>query len=84
MICCQFSPNVTDTKIVSGHYQGNSFFFYFLPRILFIPVEGEHHGIPFKRTRFPTIMSFATIIKAQVQTLEYVGIYLSEPVVYVA
>ena len=78
LICYRFSPNLIDAQIVSGHYRGKR---VFLPRIPFIPIEGEKNGFPFKRTQFPIKLSFAmTINKAQGQTLDYIGIYLPEPV----
>ena len=52
-----------------------------IPRIPFIPVENNKYPFPFKRTQFPVRLSFAmTINKAQGQTLDFVGIYLPEPV----
>ena len=53
----------------------------FLPRIPFIPLENKKYPYPFKRIQFPIRLSFAmTINKAQGQTLDFVGIYLPEPV----
>ena len=78
LICRRFSPNLIDAEIVNGHYRRKR---VFLPRIPFIPIEGEKSGFPFKRTQFPIRLSFAmTINKAQGQTLDYIGIYLPEPV----
>ena len=57
------------------------FLFFFIPRIPFIPIKNEKHIFLFKRTQFPIRLSFAmTINKAQSQTLDYVGIYLLEPI----
>ena len=54
---------------------------FFLPRVPFLPIQREKHIFPFKRTQFPIRLSFAmTINKAQGQTLDYVGIYLPQPV----
>jgi len=54
---------------------------FFLPRIPFIPLQNDHTSIPFKRTQFPIRPCFAmTINKAQGQTLDFVGLYLPEPV----
>ena len=78
LIYRKFSPNLIDAQIINGHYQGKR---VFLPIIPFIPIEGEKNGFPFKRTQFPIRLSFAmTINKAQSQTLDYIGIYLPEPV----
>ena len=53
----------------------------FLPRIPFIPLENKKYPYPFKRIQFPIRLSFAmTINKAQGQTLDFVGLYLPEPV----
>jgi hypothetical protein len=46
-----------------------------------LPVENEHQPFPFKRTQFLIRLSFTiTINKVQGQTLDYVGIYLPQPV----
>lgn len=43
--------------------------------------QDEKLPIPFKRTQFPIRLCFAmTINKAQGRTLDFVGIYLCEPV----
>ncbi|KAK2645195.1 hypothetical protein Ddye_020390 [Dipteronia dyeriana] len=76
LIYRRFSPNLIDAHIVNGHYQGKHVFF--LPRIPFIPIEGEKNGFSFKRTQYPIKLSFAmTINKAQGQTLDYIGIYFT-------
>ena len=78
LICHQFKPNVIDAEIVVGHYRGKR---VFLPRIPFLPLQNEKQPFPFKRTQFPIRLNFAmTINKAQGQMLDYVGIYLPEPV----
>ena len=52
----------------------------FLPRIPFILIENINDSLQFKRKQFPIRLCFAmTINKAQWQTLNYVGIYLREP-----
>lgn len=54
---------------------------FFLPRIPFIPLQSDQSSIPFKRTQFPIRPCFAiTINKAQGQTLDFVGLYLLEPI----
>ena len=67
-----------DAEIASGYYSGKRLF---LPRIPFIPLENNKYPLPFKRTQFPIRLCFAmTINKAQGQTLDYVGVYLPQPV----
>lgn len=68
---------VIEAKIVTGQHSENS---VFLPRITIIPT---HSGLPFdlKRRQFPVRPAFAmTINKAQGQTLDYIGLNLSDPV----
>uniref|UniRef100_A0A803PDK8 ATP-dependent DNA helicase n=1 Tax=Cannabis sativa TaxID=3483 RepID=A0A803PDK8_CANSA len=78
LICRHLSQNVIDAEITSGDHMGQR---VFLPRISFTPIDGERTVFPFKRTQFPVRLCFAmTINKAQGQTLDYVGIYLPEPV----
>ncbi|KAK3183386.1 hypothetical protein Dsin_030672 [Dipteronia sinensis] len=77
-ICNRFESNIIDAEIATGHYRGKR---VFLPRIPFFPFENDKHPFPFKRTQFPIRLSFAmTINKSQCQTLDYVGIYLPQPV----
>ncbi|XP_042944515.1 uncharacterized protein LOC122278387 [Carya illinoinensis] len=78
LICQAFDQNVIDAKIAVGHHSGKR---VFIPRIPFLPNVDENSGFPFKRTRFPIRLSFAmTINKSQGQTLDFVGIYLPQPV----
>ncbi|KAM6559734.1 hypothetical protein CsatA_028973 [Cannabis sativa] len=78
LICRTFDQNVIDAEIVVGHHIGKR---VFIPRIPFLPNVDENSGFPFKRTQFPIRLSFAmTINKSQGQTLDYVGIYLPQPV----
>ncbi|KAG7982144.1 hypothetical protein I3843_04G034800 [Carya illinoinensis] len=75
---CNFSRNLIDAQISSSHYSGKR---VFIPRIAFLPETTENNGFPFKRTQFPVKLSFAiTVNKSQGQTLNFVGIYLPEPV----
>ncbi|XP_062075122.1 uncharacterized protein LOC133779145 [Humulus lupulus] len=77
-ICRAFDRNIIDAKIVVGHHMGKR---VFIPRIPFLPNVDDNSGFPFKRTQFPIRLSFAmTINKSQGQTLDYVGIYLPQPV----
>ncbi|KAG6651432.1 hypothetical protein CIPAW_06G110500 [Carya illinoinensis] len=78
LICRAFDQNVIDAKIAVGHHSGKR---VFIPRIPFLPNVDENSGFPFKRTQFPIRLSFAMIInKSQGQTLDFVGIYLLQPV----
>ncbi|KAM6547757.1 hypothetical protein CsatB_019433 [Cannabis sativa] len=78
LICRAFEPNVIDAEIVVGHHRGKR---VFIPRIPFLHNVDENSGFPFKRTQFPIRLSFAmTINKSQGQTLDYVGVYLPQPV----
>jgi ATP-dependent DNA helicase PIF1 len=78
LTCRKFDKNVILAEITNGEYRGK---YVFLPRIPFVPLKGDHSSIPFKRTQFPIRPCFAmTINKAQGQTLDFVGLYLPEPV----
>ena len=78
LICRRFEQNIIDAEIACGDYRGK---WEFLPRIPFIPSENDTYPYPFKRTQFPIRPCFAmTINKAQGQILDFVGIYLPEPV----
>ena len=68
---------VIEAKILTGQHSGNT---VFLPRITIIPSDS---GLPFdlKRRQFPVRPAFAiTINKAQGQTLDHIGLDLTEPV----
>ncbi|KAF5447320.1 hypothetical protein F2P56_032879 [Juglans regia] len=78
LICRAFDRNVIDAEIAVGHHSGKR---VFIPRISFLPNVDENSGFPFKRTQFPIRLNFAmTINKSQGQTLDFVGIYLPQPV----
>ncbi|KAH7522014.1 hypothetical protein FEM48_Zijuj07G0093000 [Ziziphus jujuba var. spinosa] len=78
LICRRFDQNVIDAEISVGEYRGKR---VFLPRIPFMPIENVKDVLHFKRKQFPIRLCFAmTINKAQGQTLDYVGVYLPEPV----
>ena len=78
LICRHFERNVIDAEIAVGENSGKR---VFLPRIPFVPLEGQKNPFPFRRTQFPIRPCFAmTINKAQGQTLEFVELYLPEPV----
>ncbi|PON70500.1 DNA helicase Pif1-like [Trema orientale] len=78
LICRHFQRNVIDAEIAVGEYRGKR---VFLPRIHFVPLEGHKDPFSFKRIQFPIRPCFAmTINKAQGQTLDFMGLYLPEPV----
>ncbi|KAG2684047.1 hypothetical protein I3760_10G061100 [Carya illinoinensis] len=78
LICRNFDHNVIHAEIAIGHQTGKK---VFIPRIPFLPKSDENSGFPFKRTQFPIRLSFAmSINKSQGQTLDFVGIYLPQPV----
>ncbi|KAG6717555.1 hypothetical protein I3842_04G106600 [Carya illinoinensis] len=80
LIYRNFNCNVIDAEIAIGHYSGKR---VFIPRIPFLPNTDENSGFPFKRTQFPIRLSFAmTINKSQGQILDFVGIYLPQPIFY--
>ncbi|KAG2713615.1 hypothetical protein I3760_04G185200 [Carya illinoinensis] len=78
LICRNFDHNVIYAEIAIGHQTGKK---VFIPRIPFLPKSDENSGFPFKRTQFPIRLSFAmSINKSQGQKLDFVGIYLPQPV----
>ncbi|XP_022851655.1 uncharacterized protein LOC111373369 [Olea europaea var. sylvestris] len=78
LTCRKFEKNVILAEITTSEYCGK---YVFLPRIPFIPLQSDRNSIQFKRTQFPIRPCFAiTINKAQGQTLDFVGLYLPEPV----
>ncbi|KAL3813051.1 hypothetical protein ACJIZ3_014319 [Penstemon smallii] len=78
LICKELGDNFIGAEISTGDFKGQ---YVFIPRI---PLESSDKAlcpIPFKRRQFPIRPCFAmTINKAQGQTLDFVGIYLREPV----
>ncbi|XP_027122092.2 uncharacterized protein [Coffea arabica] len=78
LICLNFNKNVIHAEISVGIHSGNQ---AFIPRIPLHSSNDESYPIPFKRTQFPISLCFAmTINKSQGQTLDFVGLYLKEPV----
>ncbi|VDI62821.1 Hypothetical predicted protein [Mytilus galloprovincialis] len=68
---------IIEAKILTGQHSGNT---VFLPRITIIPSDP---GLPFdlKRRQFPIRPAFGiTINKSQGQTLDHIGLDLTEPV----
>nr|XP_027096174.1 uncharacterized protein LOC113716072 [Coffea arabica] len=78
LICKSLSSNIIHAVISSGEHQGKE---VFLHRICFRIENDPNSPVSFERLQFPIRLSFAmTINKAQGQTLDFVGIYLREPV----
>ena len=78
LICNDFRSHVIKATIFNGHFKNTH---VFIPRIPLLTSEDEKLPLPFKRIQFPIRLCFAmTINKAQGQTLDFVGIYLREPV----
>ena len=78
LICRQLRRHTICAEIAFGQYKGKKIF---IPRIPLQTPDNEKNGIPFIRRQFPVRLCFAmTINKAQGQTLDYVGVYLKEPV----
>lgn len=78
MIVIELRGNSLHVEIAVGQHQGKRFF---LPKIPLHSSENEKNGVPFCRIQFPVRLCFAmTINKAQGQTLDFVGVYLREPV----
>ncbi|XP_019176510.1 PREDICTED: uncharacterized protein LOC109171879 [Ipomoea nil] len=78
LVCDSFEDHLISCFIAVGEYKGKH---VFVPIIPLEPSKDENCRIPFKRTQFPIKVCFAmTINKAQGQTLDFVGIYLKEPV----
>ena len=72
----RYTKYVIEAKILTGPNQGEKFF---IPRITLR--SGKTSPIPFNRKQFPIKLSWAmTINKAQGQTLEFMALYLPEPV----
>ncbi|XP_019265174.1 PREDICTED: uncharacterized protein LOC109242775 [Nicotiana attenuata] len=75
--CCEFKTHVLSAKIAADDFKNTH---VFIPRIPLLSSNDEKLPVQFKRTQFPVRLCFAmTINKAQGQTLDFVGIYLREP-----
>lgn len=78
LICREMGDNFIQAEIAVGDFKGD---LVFIPRI---PLESSDRlkcPIPFKRMQIPVKPCFVmTINKSQGQTLDFVGIYLREPV----
>lgn len=78
LLCKGFNKNVIYAEISVGNYAGKP---VFIPRITLEAPHDNFSSIPFKRKQFPIRLCYAmTINKAQGQTLDFVGVYLKEPV----
>ncbi|CAH9123167.1 unnamed protein product [Cuscuta epithymum] len=78
LICDSFGDHILSCYIAAGDHKGKH---VFIPKIPLEVSRDEKCHIPFKRTQFPVKLCFAmTINKSQGQTLDFVGIYLKEPV----
>ncbi|KAK4395922.1 ATP-dependent DNA helicase RRM3 [Sesamum angolense] len=78
LICRGLGEKVIHAEIATGHFKGKQ---TFIPRIPLESPDKRQCPIPFTRTQFPVKLCFAmTINKAQGQTLDFVGVYLREPV----
>lgn len=78
LVCKKLKPHVVYVEIAAGEHCGKPIILHAIP--LYSP-DDKKQGIPFKHIQFPVSLCFAmTINKAQGQTLDYVGIYLREPV----
>ncbi|XP_075515340.1 ATP-dependent DNA helicase PIF1-like [Primulina tabacum] len=78
LLCKGFSKNVIYAEISVGTHAGKP---AFIPRITLQSPHDDFSSIPFKRKQFPVRLCYTmTINKAQRQTLDFVGIYLKEPV----
>ncbi|KAL7145368.1 hypothetical protein ABFS83_07G078200 [Erythranthe nasuta] len=78
LICRELGDNFIGAEIAVGDFKGNH---VFIPRIPLESSDKQKCPIPFKRMQFPVRPCFVmTINKAQGQTLDFVGVYLREPV----
>ncbi|XP_075504594.1 uncharacterized protein LOC142542030 [Primulina tabacum] len=78
LLCKGFNKNVIYAEISVGTHTGKP---VFIPRISLESPHDDFSSIPFKRKQFSIRLCYAmTINKAQGQTLDFVGIYLKEPV----
>lgn len=78
LICKEFGNNVIHAEIACGSFTGKR---VFIPRVPLQTSVDDFCSVPFKRTQFPLRLCFTmTINKPQGQTLDYVGLYLKEPV----
>ncbi|KAL4559204.1 hypothetical protein LXL04_031338 [Taraxacum kok-saghyz] len=78
LICKEFTRNIIRAEIAFGDFAAKEVFIH---RIPLQPSTADQCTVPFKRFQFPIRLCFAmTINKSQGQTLDFVGVYLKEPV----
>lgn len=78
LVCRELCHATIKADIAFGPHKGKQ---VIIPRIPLIYDEGGKTVVPFKRFQFPIRLSFAmTINKSQGQTLDFVGLYLEQPV----
>lgn len=78
LICRHFEKHTIVAEIAVGERKGD---IVFIPRIPLKPSDPKMYPVEFTRHQFPVKLCFAmTINKAQGQTLEIVGINLTQPV----
>ena len=72
------NKNIIHTTISFGEFFEKDVFIH---RIPMQPLAEVQYPVPYKMSQFPVRLCFVmTINKAQGQTLDFVGIYLKEPV----
>ena len=73
----RLTRNCIDAEIMHGANKGNR---AFIPRISLIS-QNEHMPFQLRRRQFPIQLAYAmTINKAQGQSINYLGLYLPQPV----
>ncbi|XP_073154190.1 uncharacterized protein [Henckelia pumila] len=78
LLCKGFSSNIIYAEISVGVHARKP---VFIPRITLEAPYDHFSSIPFKKKQFSVRLCYAmTINKAQCQTLDFVGVYLKEPV----
>jgi hypothetical protein len=78
LIVVKLMQHIIDAEITTGPDKGRRIF---IPRLSIIPSNTERMFFTLHRRQFPLQPAFAmTINKAQVQTLQIVGVYLPKPV----
>ncbi|XP_071917137.1 uncharacterized protein [Coffea arabica] len=78
LVCRELGHHTISAEVVFGQHQGK---IILIPKMPLQTPDNEKNGVAFIRTQFPVRLCFAlTINKSQGQTLDYVGIYLREPV----
>jgi ATP-dependent DNA helicase PIF1 len=77
LICRRLFPRIIEAEIAIGQHQKQ---IVYIPRLPLIPSD-DSIPFDFRRVQFPIKPAFAmTINRAQGQTLDYVGLWLKDPV----